>query len=249
MVRAEPRRLVGRHERGGDRVAREGAPRRARGGPLGTDARRDAARRRRQAAPSGDPLERRSQRGAMSRRSRRPSRALAPSPATSRCPASPRRSSSGCARTNPTPLRRHALRAAAEGLRAPVDDGREGERCQRRRGHAVGRRCQAPLVARDARRDGLERIAHAAARRRVRCHRQPAQGSRRCLGHGFRAGRGRWRRQCRGRRGHRRRQPRRCIPVARHVGRAVPRHAEIPAERRARRCTRSVTACRASGTR
>ena len=36
----------------------------------------------------------------------------------------------------------HALRVAAEGLRAPVDDGREGDRCQRCRGHAMGGRCQ-----------------------------------------------------------------------------------------------------------
>ena len=98
----------------------------------------------------------------------------------------------------------HALRAAAQGLRAPADDGREGQRLLGCRRHAVGGRGAAQVVARNAGRDGLERIAHAAPGGRLGRHRQPAQGSRRGLGHGFRAGGGwRWR-QRRGRRGHRR---------------------------------------------
>ena len=68
--------------------------------PFGPDARRDAARRGRQGAPPLHPLERRPL-GGRSGRARAPSRASARSPATSPCPASPRRSCSGSQRHEP----------------------------------------------------------------------------------------------------------------------------------------------------
>ena len=83
------------------------------------------------------------------------------------------------------------------------------------------------------------------ARRRLGRHGRAAQGSRRRLGHGRRAGGRRRRRQRGGRRGHRRHQAGRCLPVAGHLGRAVPGHAEIPAEsRQGRACVLPLPAGR-----
>ena len=137
--------------------------------PFRPDARRDFPRRRRQAAASGDPVERRPLVRRM-RGTRAPrARIFSPAPATWPCPASPRRRRCG----SPSTSRRRSR--ATKRVLLPKDYVRlklTGEAVSRnvgRRRHAVARH-RAPALGRDAdRRQRPDALAHAGAGRGLRC--------------------------------------------------------------------------------
>ena len=142
LERAEPRRL-GRRRRGrGSRRVRRHAPaafaaaRRRSASPARCTARRCST-------PPASRCVRRSSGTTAARSPNAPSWSAAfpisaRAPATSPCPASPRRRRCGSPSTSPTSSRRRA-RAAAQGLRPPAPVRRGGVGNVRRRGHAVAR--------------------------------------------------------------------------------------------------------------
>ncbi len=154
-------------------------------------------------------------------------------------------------RHEPETRRPHRQGPAAQGLPAPLADGRP---CRR----DVGR-VPAPHGSTPARATGRTRCWRRAAFRATRCRpssrARPSSGEirdvlRLALGPSARNGRRGRRRRQRGlghRRGCRRRRHR--VPVARHLGRALRRERRLPARPRAARCTRSATPCPAPGTR
>ena len=120
----------------------------------------------------------------MRRRSRRPSRVRARSPATSPCRASRRRSWCGCASTSPRSSSDTRCVLLPKDYVRLLHDRREGERLLGCRRHAVAGCRQAPLVAGDAGGHRPHRIAHAAAVSKART--PPARCARKSprLGHG-----------------------------------------------------------------
>ena len=192
-----------------------------------SDARRHAARRRRPAAAPGHSLERRP----LSCRVRR-TRTAVPLAACDRgqsCDARLHRAQAvvgGAARAGS--VRKGRQGSAAQGLcPLPLDrrDGRGHVGCGR---NALARRRPALLVRDDSGSDRARSRPHAATGRRQRSQCGSSRRLRAALGHGTGCGGRRRRRRLRGQRDRARRHcAGRCVPVARDVGRAVPRHGPV----------------------
>ena len=208
---------------------------RARGRPLGPDARRDAARRERHRAASGDPVERRPQRRGV-RGARARGAGVARDHRQSRDARLHRAEAALGARARARRLRARAPRAAAEGLAAPAHDRRRRDRLLRRVRHAVARRratrrwSPAMLAACGLDERAMPRVFEGSeATGRLRAEVASAWGVRLRSGRGGRGRPGRRRRR-RGRRAAGRR-----VARARHLGRPLRRGRSLPAESRARR--------------